>query len=568
MDNGKLDEKLKLSVIKSRDEINKYDESDSFRLNDEINTIPKLVAHLENDKNADIEGLVYFVEKTTGKAVKKKLNKTQFVEAYKRNSKLETFRESVDYFATDTGSPSGTVGGDDFTPLLGGPFNKQLYLYDYLKMHSTCFHAVNHDPVAKAAVDMIVNFTLGRGFRVDTKNKAALVIWRAFEEANDLQQFMRYFLREHITYGENFVWWLPQNQKYVAYNLSKDQKPPEVLIPRIRLVDPSTIWEIVTYPEDMSRVLYYQQVFSTQYQIYTGMDQGKPVSSSKFIYQQIPVGEMKQYKSNCMSNEKRGRSDLFPVLGYMKRLRDSVNYSLIQQQKNSAWAIDTQIDGSKEDIDAYIKSQMELGTIPTAGSEFVHSTKVTRTYLSNPGGKGGMGASFSEALSMICMGLGIPQNYFGTHLSGGSTRASAFVATEPVTKKFEERQQLMERVIKDLASKLFKTFGMGDVDIEVTFPDLITADRSAKLKDLAMAEQYGWISHERAASIAAKELAITEFDWTTEKETIENEKSENSVEEFQYLPLTTPPTVDGIDNEQNTDSSGINNEDRQDADDE
>lgn len=522
-----------------------YDDRNYQAMNvdlENVKTVPELVALAESDKGIEIEAVVYGVEKGTGKAKPFKLNTKQFVEAYKKNSRKRTFRESVDFFGSDT-SPSVGGIGDDFTPLLGGPFNKQLYLHDYLRMHATCFQASTHDPVLRTAVDIINEFVLGRGFRVDTDNEAALILWRAFEEANDLQNYMRNFNRELTIYGEQFVWWLPGVQK-IAYDVAPGQEPAKAIIPRIRPIDPSTVWEIVTYPEDITRKLYAQLVFPTQYQIYTGNDGGRPVPSTKFIYQQIPAEQFDHYKINAVSNEKRGRSDLFPVLGYAKRLRDSVNYSIIGLQKSTAWSMDTEIDGNQQDIDNYIAQQEAAGTIPPPGSEFVHSTKVKRSYLSNEGAsRSGNSQAFEWCLSMISTGLGIPQSYFATHLSHGSTRATAVVATEPVTKKLEMRQQILEDVIKDMAKRLFEMFDI-DADIEVTFPDLITQDRSAKLKDLALAENMEWISGKTAASVAAKELGISKFEYEQEQAQIKDEKAKDEFPVPQQAvssPLTAPP---------------------------
>lgn len=521
-----------------------YDFDDRINLDpnidlDKIKSVPEMVALAESGK-AEIEGIVYAVKDRQAKPFK--LNTKSFVEAFNQNKRKRVFREAIDTFATDMDAPAGQIGSD-FTPLLGGPFNKQLYLYDYLKMHSVAFQASTHDPILKTAVQIINEFVLGRGFRVDCENKAALALWRAFEEVNDLQNYMYNFNRELTIYGEQFIHWLENGATAYAYQVSPEQMPPKGIIPRIRPIDPSTVWEVVTYPEDIKRVLYLQQVFPTQYQIYTGSDKGRQVPSTKFIYQQIPAAQFDHYKINSVSNEKRGRSDLFPVLGYAKRLRDAVNYSIIGLQKSTAWSIDTTIDGNQQDIDNYVASQEALGTIPPPGSEFVHSTKVTRQYLSNEGSsKGGNSQAFEWCFSMICAGLGIPQSYFATHLSGGNTRATAVVATEPVTKKFEMRQQLNEKVIKDMAKRLFETFGI-DAEIEVTFPDLVTQDRTAKLKDLALAEQQEWLSKKTSASIAAKELGLSKYEFEEEMAQIKKEREEMAGDIELTNPLTAPPAI-------------------------
>jgi hypothetical protein len=295
--------------------------------------------------------------------------------------------------------------------------------------------------------------------------------------------------------------------------------------------------------------------------MYTTKDKGQPVAGTKFIFQHIPAEQVDHFKVNSVSNEKRGRSDLFPVLGYMKRLRDSVNYSIIGLQKMTAWSIDTSIDGNQADIDSYIQSQESLGTIPPPGSEFVHSKKVERKYMANEGAKSSNSNAFDWTLSMICAGLGIPVNYLGTHLAGTSSRASSVVATEPVTKKFEARRLIVESAIQKMAKRLFKEFGI-DAEIEVTFPELISQDRSAKFKDLAMCVQLGWLSNERAAEIAAKELDITKFDFESEKKTIDREKgTAPAASPGQDSPLTSQGAIPNVakSGDLKTDSYGKSN---------
>jgi hypothetical protein len=53
-----------------------------------------------------------------------------------------------------------------------------------------------------------------------------------------------------------------------------------------------------------------------------------------------------------------------------------------------------------------------------------------------------------------------------------------------------------------------------------TFPDIITQDRSQKLKDLALAQSEGWFSEERSANTAAQEFGFDDFEYETEKEKI------------------------------------------------
>jgi len=491
-----------------------------------------MVKELRESK-AEIDASVYCydVKSKTNKLVK--MNRDQFLEAFDRRKPAKILREAgLTTFDTGAGEYSTK---EDSVPILGGPFNKQLYLYDYLKMHNHAFRTYHEEPFAMDTVNIIHDFTLGRGFRVDVSNddgpkgKMALALWRAFEEVNDLQKMMSDWVKEREIYGEHFIYQIPDNYTKDHYQLRPDQEPAKGIIPRVMLIDPSTIWEVITFPEDISRVLAYQQVYPTQYQLYTSdKATGEKVSGSKFIYRQLQADSIIHSKINCVSNEKRGRSTFYPIIGYLKRLKDSINYSLLSQIKQSAWSIDTEIDGNQEDIDAYTASVESLGNIPAAGSEFIHSTKVQRKFIANEGaGKSAAGGgTWDFAFSMACIGVGIPQQYYGTHLSGGTTKATAIVATEPVAKKFECKQQDVEKVIKQLAKNLFSKFGVAGVDIEVTFPEVVVQNRTEKIKDVAAAKQMKIISNERASNIIAKELQITNYDFKKEQEAIKRESLE------------------------------------------
>lgn len=539
---------LKKNVI----DASTYELDDSFKETKDptalsVHTTRELISLLEKDKTIEIDARVLAIK--GGKLQHVQLDKPKFLESYHRNNKnLKGFRESSDSFLLDQDTSSGLIG-DDFVSLLGGPFNKQLYIYDYLKMHGLCFYAQNHDPIIRAYVNLMRDFTLGRGFRVDFHHKnekkalMAKALWEAFDEVNDLHEQFDYVARETCTYGEIMQWWLPNNQSKIEWQLRPGQESARVPIPRVRLIDPSAIWEIVTYPEDISRVLYYQWVAPTQYQTYTGMDKGSQVSSTKFIFQQIPADQVLHFKINCVNNEKRGRSDFFPVLGYAKRLRDAVNYKVVGELKNAAWQMDTEVQGNQDDLNSYIASMEALGPIPPAGSEFVHTNKIKRQYLAMANGKAGASQTFEWCFSMIAAGLGVPTSYFGTHLSGGQTRASAIVATEPVAKKFQQRQLMYERMLKRMWKKLISTMNLSelsDVDMEITFPTIIEQDSAKQIETIVMAQTSGYISKERAANMVAKELDISEFDFMQESIDIERE---GSVAPEQVNPLTTPSTT-------------------------
>ena len=511
----------------------------------EIHSFAELLEAAAKGK-VEIEGRVLCADPKGHKLVHRRMDQRAILEASKRTPP-KRLREALDRFAYDMDDSIGGGGtiGQEVIPLLGGPFNKQLYYHDYLRMHALCFYAYHNDPVARAIVNITRDFVYGRGFSVQCEDAAAQALWDAFARVNDIGRMFDFVTRESSVYGETMIWWLPQNETKIAYRVQPGQEPPKGLLPRIRLIDPSVVWEIVTYPEDITRVLSYRWVAPTQYQMYSGKDAGKSVPGIKFIYQDIPADQVMHFRLNGMSNEKRGRSDLFPVLGYLKQLRDSVAYMLVDQQKRSAWAIDTTVEGSQADVDRYVSEMAQLGTIPTAGSEFVHTAKIKREYLSNAfASKGGMSEGFERVMDLIAAGVQIPVSYFGFMNAAGQTRASALVATEPVSKKFQMRQDWLRGVVQAVAERLFQQFGIQS-KFEITFPELIVQDRSTKLRDLLLLQQSGIFSRERVAEIAAQEFSLGEFDWNAEKAKIEEESRSLAPDAGLSLsPLSSPGSVD------------------------
>jgi hypothetical protein len=521
-----------------------------------IHTVPDMVRYMKENKDVEIDARVFHVGGDR-KARMRKMGRDKFLEAFK--SRKTTFRENIDAFQYDMEGGGSQIGSDSL-PLIGGPFTKQLYYTDYIKTHLSTFYAYHHDPLARRFVNVMKHFTLGKGFSVDCDDKRALILWDAFVEVNNYMRRFKQLALELPTYGEIMQQWMPNNAKFFTWQLP-DKEIPKGMIPRVRLVDPSTIWEVITYPEDIERVIAYQQIFPTQWQMYTAKGDGDTnVPSTKFIYQQIPAADMYHFRVNSMSNEKRGRSELFPILSYLKRIRDLANYSLVREMKDAAWCLDTTIKGNATDLAAYMASQQQLGTIPHAGSEFIHTDKIEREYRGAEGTSRAASNVWDWAISMCCIGTGIPFSYLGTHQHGGSTRASAIVATEPVAKLFEDRQSDYEEILLATSRRLFDLFGLKNARLEITFPEIITQDRSAKLKDLALAESQGWITKHRAAEIAAKELGISDYDYEDEQLEINSSAPVAAEPDPSIATPLTNPKPSGLSGQE---KSGIKNNDRQ-----
>lgn len=409
-------------------------------------------------------------------------------------------------FADDSYASGGSLGSfpnrSEFTPLIGTPFFKQLYLQDYWEMHSKCFWYSNYSGIAKFIVDVTRNFVMGRGFSVSFKDQKAQDAWNRYEERSNIQEESRNWCDELTKFGENM--------------LMKTFTPNGILH---KSFDPSTIWEIVTDPENISDVKYYHQQYSTQYQLFSAT--GAPIT--KYIIKQLPPELVHHTKINVTSYEKRGRSDLLSPLLYFKYYEDYTQAKLIRAKNEAAFIWDVSIDGSDEDVQAYISSTQSIVDVPP-GSENVHNKAITRTALSPTFGKAGADQIAQDILSYVAMSVTIPVTYFGTSATAGGTKAGALVSTEPVAKKMAERQLKMEHLIRRVVKDVLYDAGLdSNQEFEVNFPELMEEDRTAKIQDLVVAKQEGVISHRRMSEMISKEMRITKYDYESEQSDIEGE---------------------------------------------
>jgi len=459
---------------------------------------------------------------------------------------LETFGLSAFDFGGSDVVTGNVVGppNDEYTPLLGGPFSKQLYLYDYLDMHAKCFWAKNHHPFGKAIVQILRSYIIGKGVKLLFRNPDCQAVWDAFEKRVDFPSKLR-------TDVETLIW---AGEIMTEKTTGPDGKPT------VAQIDPSTVWEIVTDPETPDIALYFHQQFPTQWQLtYKPSDVG-----SEYIINDIDGKKVIHVKINVTPGEKRGRSDLFAVLSWLKRFRDYFNAKVVKAQMEESWALDVKIDGSQADVDA-IAGNAAVTRVPPAGSTRIHNKDVEYEFLqptsSSTQGRDNVG---EQLKNVIAVGAGIAPEWLGES-AAGSTKETARTKEGPAGRNIEDKQQVVERYIREVADYVLATdtdvpedqvrpaslgklkqamlkrdwkalikeataLLMGglvteptDKDFEIIFPEPAVEDRAAKLDAIIKGEASRYISHERAATMYAKEMGITDFDANEEGEQIQAE---------------------------------------------
>ncbi len=501
----------------------------------------------ESDRHVTKEGTTYVVEmKTINSAVdfKALTESTKWVTA----KILES--QNVDSFGLgDSFNLGSNISGppnDEYIPLLGGPFSKQLYLTDYLEMMAKCFWAKNHHPLAKAIIRTLRNYVIGKGVKLMFKNADCQKAWDEFEKRTGWHNKLRSDFETLIWAGE------------IMTEKTTDSKGRAT----IKQVDPSTVWEIVTDPVDIDEVFYYHQQYPTQWQmIYKSGDK-----STEYIINDIPAEKIIHIKDNVTPGEKRGRSELFPVLSWLKRYRDYLNAKTVKAQTEESWALDISVDGSQADVER-IAQDNTINRIPPAGASRIHNKDVEYSYLQPTSSSNNKDDVAQQIRVTIAVGAGLSPDWLG---EGGAdaSRATAFVKQSPASRNVEDKQRFLETYIRPVAQHVLDTakrlktvperqlrgasFGMMkqalakrdikallkegmallaiqaideplDESFECIFPEVSSEDRTAKIADIMKGEVAKYISHERAANLYAKEMAITSYDQHDEQEQIQTE---------------------------------------------
>lgn len=452
------------------------------------------------------------------------------------------FREDFDIAPNTNNNSSNPF--DEYIPIMGGPFNHQLYLHDMLDALAKAFEAWNHNPIAHRIVKLTTDFVLGRGVTFKARDPLVQTRFMLWWKANEMDSRLEYWSDMISRDGELMI------RKF---------KNPATREMFLRWVDPSTIWEIVTDLEDTERVFYYHQQYPTAYQVLYGSGPDKKFDptnfgSSKYVINQIPAEEMIHVRINCSPNEKRGRSDLFSILGWLKRYKDFQTGKVLRAIIQSTFAWKNKLKGDSTDVEAFISA---FGTEqPEFGSVYVENESSDLTPMTADVGAAGAENDCPGVVNAICSGSGISKEQL--LLSDGSgTRATAVVASEPGVKKFQSRQQLMGRVLTLIADEWFKNeiangtikksqpdpevegaFKPTDGTIEFDFPEIAVEDRTAKIKDLQTAKDDKVIGHKRFASAVAKELGIEGYEYDKEQEEI-------AEDEVNAMSSLYPPAEDG-----------------------
>lgn len=420
---------------------------------------------------------------------------------------------------------------EGFTPLFMGPFYRQQYMHRMLEAKAKAFNAYTENPAAKRIVGIITQFTLSKGVTAIFKDPKAQKVWDQFASYNNIGTGGKGLTRAGTrlrtwsdmlsTDGELFFQFVDQGD-----NL------------KLKSLDSATILEVVTDPDDITDVYYYHQQYSTPYNMFSSSE----VPGTRYVIRQIPAKDMLHVKINVFENEKRGRSDLYTIIGWLKRLKDLINANVIKAYFHACYTWDYEIDGNSAEVSAFAKANKNK--VPVPGSAYVHNKGVTRSLISPAVTAGSaVDSDTMGLLNMIALGPGIPLAYIASSFAG--SRGAALTETEPASKLFFDRQSLWDETLHEFANRLFdwaesKGIHIEDRSGEFSFPQINPMDKTALNNILtSLSTQQKWFTNERSANLIARELSISSYDYKEEKDRILQEAKENIDRDFEEKKHTS-----------------------------
>ena len=334
----------------------------------------------------------------------------------------------------------------EFIPIMGGPFNKQLYIYDYLLMHARAFEMCNHNVLTACAIKIMERFTVGRGISYHIKDPDVKEVWDEFWDRNNMRDKFRQCARDLPWQGELMIRTYEKQEGHVS----------------LRVLDPSTCWEVVTDPEDFEHVYYYHFQWPTPYQIWVSGQ----IPVAKYIIQQIPPTNIIHLKINVSSQEKRGRSSFLPAFPWVKRFNDFYNGQTVKAVLEANLVFKIKIKGDQADVDAFLQNS-SLTELPPPGGTWVENEAVDLQATSTALTSGGRGNRIGQELAAaFAASVNLPNEYFNIESGGGGARATALVRTDPAVKSIEDHQQRLTEIGEQVYDRVIASaINAGRLDI-------------------------------------------------------------------------------------------------------
>ncbi|MDE3074140.1 MAG: hypothetical protein KGJ86_01810 [Chloroflexota bacterium] len=402
-------------------------------------------------------------------------------------------------------------------------YQKDVIPSTYLEIHNECYEAYNANPLAFQVIEITTSMVLGSGVKVVASNRRVqAVIDRFWNDPDNHMHLRTYSLcTELALYGEQFI-------RFFVNPFDGAVK--------IGQIDPSTIDEIYSNPENVEQPLrFHQRPLGPGSDVWTPTAGAPPPEklspqSSSLSTQDgrwFEAGtELVQFAINKVSNAKRGHSDLATLLPWLRRYTDWLTDRVRLNKYKGAFLWDVKLLGAdKKTID---RKRAEYAYPPEPGSIVVHNESEEWSAVEPKIGADDVEADGRAIKLMIAVGAGLPEHYLSE--GGNVNRATAMAMGLPTFKRFQRRQDyfgfmlraILDRAI-DEAIKARRLPAGVDRRFEIVFPAIdvddaaqVAAAFSQAVTALGAARDRGWVSDQTAMRLMYRFLGEDGLDVTEE----------------------------------------------------
>ena len=357
------------------------------------------------------------------------------------------------------------------------------------------YEAYCTNPLAYAVIEQGTNFVLGGGVRAtaaDARVQRAIDrFWHDPENRLDLRVYA--IQTELSLFGEQFL------------RAFTDPATGRVVI---RQLDPLAIEAIETDPDDIERPRRYLYRPPNERSVYSSGGAGSEArgdGANTLDGEWIPAAEVDHFAINRVSNARRGRSDLAPILPWLIRYKEWLLDRVRINRSKGAFLYDVTVTGGRRDDLERLRREYEAYP-PEPGSILFHNEVESWRAVQPNIGADDVRDDGRALRLMIATGAGVPEHYLSE--GGNANRATASEMGLPAIKRFQRRQEylrgLLTRVVRralDAQVAAGRLSARADRRFTVTFDELVADSRDVRVAwlsqatdALATATDRGWVS--------------------------------------------------------------------------
>ncbi|HET7767542.1 MAG TPA: hypothetical protein VFN74_02135 [Chloroflexota bacterium] len=347
------------------------------------------------------------------------------------------------------------------------------------------YKAYRYNPLAYAIIEQTTSFVLGGGAKVVAEDTRVQRVIDSFwhDHENNMPERIYAIQTELSLFGEQFIRFFVD---------------PITARTLIRQMDPLYVTAIETHPEDREHSLRYLWAPPS-----APLD---PVAQVSGWW--VPANEVLHVSVNKVAGAIRGRSDLAPVLPWLRRYTEWVDDRVVQNNLKTAFVWDVTLKGAgRSEINA---ARAASPTAPRRGSVLFHSDTESWQAVRPQIGADDAAADGRAIRLMIATGSMLPEHYLGE--GGNANRATAAEMGLPAMKRFQRRQELframlariIDRVLEEgvnkgrLGPRVNRNFVVQFEELSAAPIEGLAAATERLTRALKMAEEQGWVSKEEA----------------------------------------------------------------------